>query len=155
MPVFTFPPDPAIALHRHLLRRKSPVLCWVPFLRQIRELTGKIIETWDNLPSGTDRTTLAVGSGTDGSFPFVPFLTTPPGFSPSTRHKVIGRKCAVFRRMPLFCQFRMGRSQIVYPLRQCSVRANRAAAAIYPAFHLSLPFVAFLTAPPDDLFAPR
>lgn len=77
------------------------------------------------------------------------FLTPPPHLSMRAGCHIFRRQGAVFGRMPLCRQMRIGRGQIVFPGSNLPVGTDRAAAATDPGLHNGLPLMSFSTPPPD------
>ena len=102
------PPDFLRRTRMDIVRSKVFILRRMPLASQLRIQSGKTV--------GFDDLVVRANSATDASMPVrnrrVPFVvvslgTFPPSLKSRTYAHVVRRDSSVFRRVPLFCQFRV------------------------------------------------
>lgn len=104
-----------------------------------------------NLMSATVRTARLEGSTTvDGCLPFVAFLTLPPDLDARCGKYISRFQRFILLGMPFSGNFRVNRLERII-LSELSMGAIRTTLSIGPIIDRGLPFVAFLTLPPDPL----
>lgn len=148
----TAPPDPPFAGGRDLGRQQRAIFCRMPLLSYPWKLRGHIIfSRQDHSPSADWTSSPVQGAGLNRNTPLVPFFALPPNFAFGAEGDLLGRQCAIFRRVPFLGQSGKLTGQIIDAWSHSTVGTHRAAAAICAGMDGCTPHMA-MAAPPPYLF---
>ena len=151
------PPHPPVAVRGDGVRRQAPVFLRMPLGGDGRELAFQVVFSGHHqFPRADGAARPAAGAGGNGRLPDMTFIALPPDFAPVSGQHVTGRQRAVFGRMPLLRQLRVGGGKVVHPLQQDPISTDGAtAAAQRPGFDDGPPFMALFADPPRLEVAPH
>lgn len=148
----TAPPDPPFAGGRDLGRQQRAIFCRMPLLSYPWKLRGHIIfSRQDHSPSADWTSSPVQGAGLNRNTPLVPFFALPPNFAFGAEGHLLGRQCAIFRRVPFLGQSGKLTGQIIDAWSHSTVGTHRTAAAICAGVDGCTPHMA-MAAPPPYLF---
>lgn len=144
VPFFADPPRTAVALRRYGFGSHDSVFRRMPLCSQLRVMAGKVVHTGNNFLSSAHRTAASACSAVDRCLPVLPANPAlPPDLECRTGKDRLWQAFAVFCRMPLCRDFRVGGSKIIFPGHHGSVGTGGATAlcAARSRLDLSLPFI--------------
>ena len=151
MPQVTLPPHLSVGSCRHHLRRQRPVQGRMPLLCHFRLFGGQIIEAGQHFPPATVGAPAATyRAGRYRRTICMPQITSPPDLPICLRGDLPWRQAFVSCRMPLSGNIRKSVCKAVLPLNDLFPGTERTTAVVVRSRgHAGLPFMSFLTSPPD------
>ena len=148
MAFFTFPPDDAVALCRHILRAQIPVLIIIPLLCKLRHGCLQVIYTRYCLAAWAHGAAIIL-SRVNCRAPAMPFGTFPPYFFPTARHHIFRSQFAILVIIPFRSQCRIQSNQIIFTRYRPLTGTIRTASLMHcPVWNVAVPAVPVLTFPP-------
>ncbi len=146
--LFASPPKYTVAVRCHISSCQRLIFLPIPLGCHHGKPRQKVILSRQNGLSRTDRTAPAADPRRHRCTPNMPFFAQPPNFFQCTCQDLFRRDAAVFLRMPLGSEFRMGTGEIGLSRQNGVSGADRAFCARGAGLHSCLPGMAFFTQPP-------